>query len=801
MKNKFLVFFVIFLFNSVIKAENLTIVSKNISIDKRNELSVFEGDVEITTSENKKIKSDYAEYNKKEGIIVLKDNIVATDIDSNEVKAKYAEYNENVKTLKTIGKTYIKTSENYLLEGSNITFDDLNKFINSKNSTIITDLNNNKIFLNNFEYFVDQYIFKSIGEVKIKDNLKNTYNFSQIYIDTKKRELLGTDIKSYLNNEGFKIDERNNPRVFANNVKINQDVSEFNKANFTLCSYRENDKCPPWTIQSTKMLHDSKKKTIYYDNALIKVYNIPVFYSPKFSHPDPSVKRRSGFLTPSFYDTKNLGEGLAIPYFWAIKEDKDFTLTNKLYANENPLFLGEYRQSFKNSNLIFDMGFTEGYKKTSSAKAKGNKTHFFSKFVKNYKNNSNNSESALTITTQDSTNDKYFKLYNIDTELVDENIDTLKNTLSFTHTNDEIFFSFDTGIYETLKNGYNDKYEYIYPELTFDKNIFANQSLGSVNYDANLKIHTYDTNKTSKLLINNFDWSSVDKKFKSGVQTSFLGNIKNINYEAKNINKFKTDPTSEFFGSIGILSKIDLYKKINNFTEHFLTPKFLLKYAPGEMRKEENGSKLTPTNAFRLNRFNSNDNYETGLSATVGFNYEIKKEDRKLDFSIGQVINQKENKKMPTTMGLDEKLSDLVGSSKYSINDKLDINYNFALDQNYNDFNYNEISVNSKFDYLNFNINFLQEKNHIGNNEYIKSKIDYEIGNDKNLSYEFKRNLITNSSEFYNLSYEYFNDCLRAGLVFRREFYNDSEIEPENSLMFKITLTSFGAIDSPKLYQ
>ena len=81
----------------------------------------------------------------------------------------------------------------------------------------------------------------------------------------------------------------------------------------------------------------------------------------------------------------------------------------------------------------------------------------------------------------------------------------------------------------------------------------------------------------------------------------------------------------------------------------------------------------------------------------------------------------------------------------------------------------------------------------------MKSKIDYILNNDTNLSYEFKRNLITDSSEFYNLSYEYFNDCLRAGLVYRREFYNDSEIEAENSLMFKITLTPFGNINSPKL--
>ena len=46
------------------------------------------------------------------------------------------------------------------------------------------------------------------------------------------------------------------------------------------------------------MLHDNKK-TIYYDNAIIKVYDIPIFYFPKFSHPDPSVDRRSGFLPPS----------------------------------------------------------------------------------------------------------------------------------------------------------------------------------------------------------------------------------------------------------------------------------------------------------------------------------------------------------------------------------------------------------------------------------------------------------------------------------------------------------------------
>ena len=93
--------------------------------------------------------------------------------------------------------------------------------------------------------------------------------------------------------------------------------------------------------------------------------------------------RRSG-LPPAFSDSRNLGTGLKLPYFWAINSDKDFTFTPKIFTSENPLYLGEYRQVFKNSNLIMDFGFTEGYKNTNSKKVAGNKSHFFSKFVKNF---------------------------------------------------------------------------------------------------------------------------------------------------------------------------------------------------------------------------------------------------------------------------------------------------------------------------------------------------------------------------------------------------------------------------------
>jgi len=223
----------------------------------------------------------------------------------------------------------------------------------------------------------------------------------------------------------------------------------------------------------------------------------------------------------------------------------------------------------------------------------------------------------------------------------------------------------------------------------------------------------------------------------------------------------------------------------------------LVRLAPNHMRKESDGARINHLNIFSLDRLSSNNNFEGGLSTTLGFDYEIKDEnsDKLFNLEVGQIINEKENKNMPASSSLDEKLSDVVGNMNFEINKKINLNYNFAVDQNYNDLNYNEIATGFDFNPVKFNVSYLQEKEHIGNKEYMKANINFAKGNNSVFTAESKRNLITNSAEYYNLSYEYLNDCLRAGLVYRREFYEDSELEAENSLMFKITFIPFGNVN------
>ena len=797
MKNKIIILITtsfLFFFNNYVFGQNIYIESKSMDFDKKKQISIFKDRVIFKTEDNKTIKSEYAEYNKKDGLIVLKDQVILIDQQNNRIEAEYAEYYEKRKLFISKGPTKIITDKGYVVVGKNFILDNAQSLIKSNDEAIIKDNDENTIYLENFEFLNKQNIFKSIGLIKVKDNLDNTYEFSQIYIDTVREEILGTDIKAFINNNKFKVNPDNKPRIFANSVNIDGQKSIYNKSIFTLCNYRENDKCPPWSIQSTKMLHDNKKKTIYYDNALVKIYDIPIFYFPKLSHPDPTVERRSGFLPPSISDTKNLGSSASIPYFFAINNEKNLTLTSRIFTQENPLFLGEYQQAFRYSTLFADFGYTEGYNKTSATKKPGQKSHLFAKFLKNVKGG-NNSENNIEASFQDVSNDKYFKLYKIESNLVDYNTDVLENSIAFTRSDEDFFFRLNASVFETLKENYTDKYEYILPELFLVKNLF-NNNLGNLNLQSNLKVRNYDTNKVTKFLVNDFEWKSKDILSKNGVSSRILGQFKNVNYEANNVDLYKEEFTNEAYGAIGFLSELKLQKDTNS-SKHFLTPRILLRYAPGSMRKEENGSKLDPIRAFNMNKLDNINNFETGLSSSVGLNYKVKNKEKEFNFSVAQVISEKENKQMSSKSSLDEKLSDLVASSNFKLNDNVTLKYDLALDQNYSETNYNDFGLTLNYDNIKVDFNYLQEDKHIGNQEYFKTKIDLAQNKNGLISFETKRDLLKNSSEFYNLSYEYINDCLRAGLVYRREFYNDSELEPENSLMFKVTLTPFGKIDSP----
>ena len=171
-------------------------------------------------AEDLDIQSSSVFIDKKSKLTILKDNVIAIDKDNNIFKSNYAEYKKDLKILKSKGVTTIRTSKGYSVTGEDIIFDNQNNFIKSDMDAVLVDLENNFIYLENFEYSTKDGFFKSVGNIKVRDKNNNTYELSQIYIDEKSKEIIGTDSKAFLNEESFKTSEKNKPRVFSNTVTI-----------------------------------------------------------------------------------------------------------------------------------------------------------------------------------------------------------------------------------------------------------------------------------------------------------------------------------------------------------------------------------------------------------------------------------------------------------------------------------------------------------------------------------------------------------------------------------------------------
>ena len=215
----------------------------------------------------------------------------------------------------------------------------------------------------------------------------------------------GTKIK--IHKQIFDNQEQD-PRLYGASSKGDEDKILINNGIFTSCKI--NDNCPPWTISSEKITHDKINKNLIYDNATLRIYDVPVLYLPKFFHPDPSVKRRTGFLRPQFNSSNTLGSSIFIPYFKTLGEDSDYTFKPTIF-NDKIILQNEYRKVTENSSLITDFSLTKGYVSSTNNKKK-NITHFFLNYDQDLKYSSF-IESELNLKVEKVSNDTYLKVSSI----------------------------------------------------------------------------------------------------------------------------------------------------------------------------------------------------------------------------------------------------------------------------------------------------------------------------------------------------------------------------------------------------
>lgn len=126
--------------------------------------------------------------------------------------------------------------------------------------------------------------------------------------------------------------------------------TSFDYGTYTACEpCRDHPEKPPlWQVRAAKIIHNNETHTIYFEDSTVEIAGIPVAYLPYFEAADPTVKRKSGFLTPRFINTTALGSGATVPYFFNFAPDYDLTLSPSFLSRQGVLGQGEFRQRLDN---------------------------------------------------------------------------------------------------------------------------------------------------------------------------------------------------------------------------------------------------------------------------------------------------------------------------------------------------------------------------------------------------------------------------------------------------------------------
>lgn len=122
-------------------------------------------------------------------------------------------------------------------------------------------------------------------------------------------------------------------------------LTVFQSGVYTACEPCKDDPTvpPKWQVKAARIIHDENEKTIYFEDARFELFGLPIAYFPYFWTPDPTVKRKTGFLVPKILTNRYYGFGFQLPFFWNIAPNYDLTFAPVITTRQGPLGIVEWR--------------------------------------------------------------------------------------------------------------------------------------------------------------------------------------------------------------------------------------------------------------------------------------------------------------------------------------------------------------------------------------------------------------------------------------------------------------------------
>ena len=596
----------------------------------------------------------------------------------------------------------------------------------------------------------------------------------------------------------------------ASGKRTGGNINEFNYAVYSPCQLCAEDptRAPLWQIKAVKVTYNEAAHKIEYEDATLELFGVPILYTPYFEHSDGTVKRASGFLTPSFGISGDLGFHTQTPYFWAIAPDKDLTVAPIFSTKELPVLYGVYRQRVENGqfrvaasgNLIDDnvpnIGLEE-YDFRGHIDAVGR-----------FDVDQNWRWGFDLERATDKTYERFF-------DFSDERTLTSR---AFAEMFDARSYASFQGysFYGTRASDVNDEQPIVAPLMDYN---WISEPVALSSY------FTFDGNV---MMLSRIEGRDVQRISIGGgwrmPYTSSWGDVTTVSatvrgdlYSFNDLDPNSNDPnppapteegvSARIFPQLSVEWRYPFLRNHDGWQE-VVEPIVAITAAPnksdfGDIPNEDSlDIEFDDTNLFDPNRFAGLDRVDTGQRATYGLRWTfVTDEIGTGSVFVGQSYQFNEDVEFATGSGLENNFSDVVGSVQLTPIEDFDLLYRFRYDTNSLKAQRNEVLVSAGPALLHLDLSyaFLSDEADpnadFGDRQEVASKLSSQFTDYWSTFIAGRYDIESGRVLSYGGGIEYEDECFDIRLAIERDEFQDQESDPEWKVRFRVGLKNLGFDD------
>ena len=558
-------------------------------------------------------------------------------------------------------------------------------------------------------------------------------------------------------------------------------------------------RAPLWQIKAETMTHDEVGRNVMYEDATLEMFGIPVAWSPYLTHPDPSVKRRSGLLTPTLGHSDQLGSIYGQSYYHVIDQSSDIEVEPIIYTREGMVLRGRYRHAFNHGDIDLSAtgGLLEGSEETDDHDLQGS-VDLTGRFSL-----SEDWRSGFDI--EQASNRTYLRRYRLGGEEI------LTSRTYVEGFWPEQYVSVEAFKFQGLRSGDDrSRQPTVLPLARYSFDSLARPAGGNVHFDATAlslsRTSGADSRKLSLLTSWTRPWYAPAGdiyELKAVVQSDLYAT------RPETVPGEKADEThlARLFPQFSFNWRFPL-ARVGANGKQVIEPVINLVagptggYGPDIPDEDSQAFEFDDINIFDVNRFSGTDRVTSGTRVDMGVNFTM----FDTGFGTGQAFMGQSYRlagksSFDPGSGLDENLSDVVGRLRYSPAEWLDLLWRYRLSKDNLKPRRTELGVQLHRQGFGVLLDYIQLDDHVaehrfGDREQLDLRVDVKVDDHVYASSRVIQDLADNESQIRSASTGllYADECFSLGLQYEKLNFTDDDIRPEHRFSFQINFKYLGSV-------